>query len=97
MGKGWCHVSIPLTQGPIPHMDGCLALCKDGHQRMGHPNSQEKDMCWLESFVDRIGRSPSVLKAILFFKSFLLRGNPRAPCGIVVLFCEGQGTYQSPT
>ena len=21
--RGWCHVAIPLTQGPAPGVDGC--------------------------------------------------------------------------
>ena len=53
-------------------------------------NGQEKDMCRLETSGDLIGRSPWVVKAILFFKSFLLRGIPRIPCGIVIPFCEEQ-------
>ena len=25
--RGWCHVPIPLTQGPVPLMDGCPTFC----------------------------------------------------------------------
>ena len=24
--KGWCHVPLPLTQGPVPHIDEYPAL-----------------------------------------------------------------------
>ena len=57
----------------VPH----FVLCKNGCQRIGGPNGNEKDTCRLESYGDWIGRSPRVhpwvLKATLFFKSFLLR------------------------
>ena len=63
----------------VPH----CTLCKDRCQRTGGPNGQEKDMCQLESSGDWIGKSPWVLKATLFFKSFLLRGTPMAPCSCI--------------
>ena len=68
---------IPLTQGPVPPWMGVplFVLCKNGCQWTGGPNGNEKDMCRLESYSDRIVRSPMlhpwVLKATLFFKSFL--------------------------
>lgn len=100
MGNEWCHVPILLTQGPVAQLDGCPALyVVQGHAPKDMPsNGQEKDMCRLESSGDRIGLSPWVqswkLKAILFFKPFLLRGSPRAPCGIVSLVYEGHDTHQ---
>ena len=90
---GWARV-VPHAHSPplsisTPH--GWVPKDK-------HPNGQEKHMCRLESSGDRIGLSPWVqswkLKAILFFKPFLLRGSPRAPCGIVSLVYEGHDTHQ---
>ena len=93
VGKGWCHVptpSSPKDRYP-PWMGGLhCTLCKDWCQRTGGPNGQEKDVCWLESSSDRIGRSPWVLKVALFFKSFLLRGTPGAPCSCIMPFLYTQ-------
>jgi hypothetical protein len=69
-----------------------FVLCKSGCQRTGGSNGNEKDMCRLESYGDYINRSPrlhhGVLKATLFFRSFLLRRALGIHCGILVLFCE---------
>jgi hypothetical protein len=74
-----------------------FVLCKNGCQRIGGTNGNEKDKCRLESYGDRNGRSlrlrPWVLKATLFFKSFLLGRTLGVHCGTVVLFWEGQGTH----
>ena len=57
----------------VPH----FVLCKNGCQRTGGPNCHKEDMCQLKSSGNRISQSPRVhlwiLKATLFFKSFLLR------------------------
>ena len=44
MKKGWCHVPIPLTQGPVPLMDpgSTFVLCKNGCQRTGGTNSHKR-------------------------------------------------------
>jgi hypothetical protein len=59
--------------------------------RTGGPNSQEKDICQLESAGDRKGQSswvhPWVLKAILFLKPFLLRFL-RASCIMNFLYTQ---------
>ena len=59
---------------PVPHLCCARTRC----QRTSAHNGHKKDMCRLESFSNRIGRSPWVLKAALFFKSFLLRSTHRA-------------------
>jgi hypothetical protein len=64
------HPETSTPHGWVSH----IILCA----RTDGPNSQEKDMCHLESYGDRNGWSPWVLKAILFFKFFF--GGPRAPC-----------------
>ena len=73
----------------VPH----IVLCTNGWQRMGGPNNHKKNMCRLESSGDWIGQSPKVyswvLKATLFFKSFLFR-TPRAHCGTLVLFVKSK-------
>ena len=62
MEKRWCHVPIPLTQKPVPHMDDCPAYCVDQGRvpEDGYPNSHKKDMCQLESSGNRIDQSPWV-------------------------------------
>jgi hypothetical protein len=79
-------IQVPTWMG-VPD----CTLCKERCQMTCRLNGQEKDMCRLETSGDQIGRSPWVVKAILFFKSFLLRGIPRIPYGIVISFCEEQG------
>ena len=45
----------------VPH----FVLCKNGCQRAGGPNGNEKDMCWLASYGDQVVRSPRVHRWVL--------------------------------
>jgi hypothetical protein len=58
MKKGWCHVPIPLTQGPVPLMNGCPTFCVV-QERVPKDRSQ-KHMCRFKSSGNWIGRSPWV-------------------------------------
>ena len=75
-GGAMCPSLAPKYRYPpwmgVPH----FVLCKNGSQRTSGSNNNKKDMCQLESYGDRIGRSPRVppwvIKASLFFKCFPL-------------------------
>ena len=55
--KGWCHVPIPLTQGPVPPWMGVPRLyVVQGRAVLTH----KKDMCRLENPDDLIDWSPWV-------------------------------------
>jgi hypothetical protein len=57
-----CHVPIRLTQGPVPHMDGCPIICvvQERVPKDGWSLWSQNDMCRLESSSDRISPSPWV-------------------------------------
>jgi hypothetical protein len=80
-----CPSLSPKDQHPLWMGVPLFVLCKNGCQRTGGPNGNEKNMCRLENYGDRIGWSPTlhpwVLKATLFFKSCLLRRTLGVHCG----------------